>query len=77
MTLGEKIANISYICKILCEQESLTVFLCCISLIFQDILDEMRKELTKLKEELIDGECLNKFATLIMFNNTHFKENED
>ncbi|XP_053877339.1 protein enabled homolog isoform X7 [Malaclemys terrapin pileata] len=25
----------------------------------QDILDEMRKELTKLKEELIDGHCLN------------------
>lgn len=37
----------------------------------------MRKELTKLKEELIDGECLNKFATPAMFNNTHFKENED
>lgn len=37
----------------------------------------MRKELTKLKEELIDGECLNKFATLIMLNNTHVTENED
>ena len=43
----------------------------------QDTADEMRKELTKLKEELIDGECLNKFATLIMLNNTHVKENED
>lgn len=28
-------------------------------LLFQDILDEMRKELSKLKEELIDG---NNFA---------------
>lgn len=26
-----------------------------LSLFFQDILDEMRKELSKLKEELIDG----------------------
>lgn len=30
----------------------------CFLLILQDILDEMRKELTKLKEELIDGEYL-------------------
>jgi len=27
----------------------------CASFSFQDILDEMRKELSKLKEELIDG----------------------
>lgn len=35
----------------------------------------MRKELTKLKEELIDGECLNKLAPLRMFKNSHFKKN--
>lgn len=40
----------------------------------QDILDEMRKELTKLKEELIDGEYqlslslrANKYVILICF----------
>uniref|UniRef100_A0A452S3L2 ENAH actin regulator n=1 Tax=Ursus americanus TaxID=9643 RepID=A0A452S3L2_URSAM len=38
----------------------------------QDILDEMRKELTKLKEELIDGEYINRFAVPVMFENTHF-----
>lgn len=30
----------------------------CFLLIHQDILDEMRKELAKLKEELIDGKYL-------------------
>lgn len=29
----------------------------CIYFVSQDILEEMRKELAKLKEELIDGKC--------------------
>lgn len=35
----------------------------------------MRKELKKLKEELIDGECPDRFATPVMFKNGHFQEN--
>uniref|UniRef100_A0A8C0JP84 ENAH actin regulator n=1 Tax=Canis lupus dingo TaxID=286419 RepID=A0A8C0JP84_CANLU len=38
----------------------------------QDILDEMRKELTKLKEELIDGEYISRFAAFVVFKNIHF-----
>lgn len=38
--------------------QTYTKFRPCLVFLFQDILDEMRKELSKLKEELIDGNSL-------------------
>lgn len=36
-------------------------------LLFQDILDEMRKELSKLKEELIDGNIFCVCVCVVMY----------